>query len=121
MQKSKKKIQRFFEEINEGLVIEEKPEIKIVEEIKKDHIIEKDLEIKMAETIEEEIVKEFNKIESNGYQYQDPFILVVSDTLKFIDFIGVDKFDSIFSSYLVNSYNYMKTKEKEIQIDMLFH
>ena len=121
MQKSKKKIQRFFEEINEGLVIEEKPEIKIVEEIKKDHIIEKDLEIKMAETIEEEIVKEFNKIESNDYQYQDPFILVVSDTLKFIDFIGVDKFDSIVSSYLVNSYNYMKTKEKEIQIDMLFH
>ena len=110
-----------FEEINEGLVIEEKPEIKIVEEIKKDHIIEKDLEIKMAETIEEEIVKEFNKIESNDYQYQDPFILVVSDTLKFIDFIGVDKFDSIVSSYLVNSYNYMKTKEKEIQIDMLFH
>ena len=93
-----------FEEINEGLVIEEKPEIKIVEEIKKDHIIEKDLEIKMAETIEEEIVKEFNKIESNDYQYQDPFILVVSDTLKFIDFIGVDKFHSIVGSYLVNQF-----------------
>ena len=40
-----------FEEINEGLVIEEEPEIKIVEEIKEDHIIEKDLEVKMAETI----------------------------------------------------------------------
>ena len=42
---------KIFEEINEGLVIEEEPEIKIVEEIKEDHIIEKDLEVKMAETI----------------------------------------------------------------------
>ena len=42
---------KIFEEINEGLVIEEEPEIKIMEEIKEDHIIEKDLEVKMAETI----------------------------------------------------------------------
>ena len=39
---------------------------------------------------------------------------MVSDTTKFIDFIGVDRFDSIVGSYLVNLYNYMKTKEKEI-------
>ena len=37
---------------------------------------------------------------------------------KFIDFIGVDRFDSIASSYLVNFYNYMKIKEKEIQVDL---
>ena len=43
---------------------------------------------------------------------------MISDTPKFIDFIGVDKFDSIVSSYLVNLYNYMKTKEKEIQVDL---
>ena len=42
---------------------------------------------------------------------------MVSNTLKFIDFIGVDRFDLIVSSYLVNLYNYMKTKEKEIQVD----
>ena len=37
---------------------------------------------------------------------------------KFIDFIGVDRFDSIDNSYLVNLYNYMKTNEKEIQVDL---
>ena len=43
---------------------------------------------------------------------------MVSDTPKFIDFIWVDIFDAIVSSYLVNLYNYMKTKEKEIQVDL---
>ena len=43
---------------------------------------------------------------------------MVSDTPKFIDFNGVDRFDSIVSSYLVNLYNYMKTKVKEIQVDL---
>ena len=43
---------------------------------------------------------------------------MVRDTPKFIDFIGVDRFDSIISSYLVNLYNYIKTKEKEIQVDL---
>ena len=38
---------------------------------------------------------------------------------KFIDFIGVDRFDSIDSSYLVNLYNYMKTKKKEILVNLL--
>ena len=37
---------------------------------------------------------------------------------KFIDFIGVDRFDSIVSSYLVNLNNYLKTTEKEIQVDL---
>ena len=44
---------------------------------------------------------------------------MVSDTLKFIDFIGVGRFDSIVNSYLITLYNYMKTKEKEIQVDLL--
>ena len=43
---------------------------------------------------------------------------MVSDILKFIDFIGVDRFDLIVGSYLVNLYNYMKTKKKEIQVDL---
>ena len=46
------------------------------------------------------------------------FILVVSDTPKFIDFIEIDRFDSIISSYLVNLYNYINTKKKEIQVDL---
>ena len=44
-----------YEEINEGLVIEEEFEIKIMEEVNKDPIIEKDLEIEIVETIKEEI------------------------------------------------------------------
>ena len=44
---------------------------------------------------------------------------MVSDTPKFIDFIGIDRFDSIVSSYYINHpYNCMKTKEKEIQVDL---
>ena len=44
-----------FEEINEGLVIEEELEIKIVEEINEDPIIEKDFEVEIVETIKEKI------------------------------------------------------------------
>ena len=43
---------------------------------------------------------------------------MVRDTPKFIDFIGVDRFDSIISSYLVNLYNYRKTEGKEIYVDL---
>ena len=46
--------------------------------------------------------KDLNEIKSYDCQSQDPLILVLSDTLKFIDFIGVDRFDSIVISYLVN-------------------
>ena len=42
---------------------------------------------------------------------------MLSNTPKFIDFIRADRFDSIVNSYLVNLYNYMKIKEKEIQVD----
>ena len=103
--------------------MEEGPKIKIiVEEINEYLIIEKDLEVKMVETIEEEIeeesFKDLNEIKSYDCQSQDPFILVVSDTPKFIDFIRVDRFDSIAGSYLVNLYNFIKTKEKEIQVDL---
>ena len=34
---------------------------------------------------------------------------MVSNTPKFIDFIGVDRFDSVVGFYLVNLYNYLKT------------
>ena len=71
------------EKINEDLVMEEDHKIKIIkEENNGGPIIEKDLKVKMSETIEEEIIKEFNKSESDDYQYQNPFILVVIDTPK---------------------------------------
>ena len=71
------------EKINEDLVMEEDHKIKIIEEENNGGpIIEKDLKVKMSETIEEEIIKEFNKSESDDYQYQNPFILVVIDTPK---------------------------------------
>ena len=48
-----------YEEIIEGLVMEEDPKIKIiVEENNGDPIIEKDLEVEMIQTIEEEIEEE---------------------------------------------------------------
>ena len=111
---AKEKNIEISEEINEGLVMEEDPKIKIiVEENNENPIKEKVLEVEMVETIEEEIEEEgfknLNEIKSHNCQSQDPFILVVSDTLKFIDFIGVNRFDSIVSSYLENLYNYMKT------------
>ena len=37
---------------------------------------------------------------------------------KFIDFVRVNRFDSIVSFYLVNLYNCMKTWKKEIQVDL---
>ena len=105
------------------LVMEEDPQIKIIVEGNSEApIIEKGVEVEMVETIEEEIeeenFKDLNEIKSYDCQSQDPFILVVNNTLKFIDFIGVDRFDLIVSSYLVNLYNYMKTKVKEIQVDL---
>ena len=103
-----------FEEINEGLVIEEKPEIKIVEEINEDHIIEKDLEIEIVETIKEEIIQEvvndLDEIKLDDYNIQTPIILLEDTEIKFIDFIGVERFDLIIDSYLVNIVNYMKIK-----------
>ena len=43
---------------------------------------------------------------------------MVSDTPKFFDFIRVNIFDSIVNFYLVNLYNYMKTKEKKNHVDL---
>ena len=67
----------------------------------------------------EEVVNNLNEIKLDDCNIQAPIILVVDIETKFIDFIGVDRFDSIISSYLVNLYNYMKTKEKEILVNLL--
>ena len=59
MQKSKKKNIEIYEEINEGIILEEDHEIKInVKEINEDPSTHKDLKVKIVETIKDEIIKE---------------------------------------------------------------
>ena len=106
--------------------MEEKPEIKIVEEINEDLIIEKDLEVEVViQTIKEEIIREVvndvDEIKLDGCNVQASIILEGDTETKFIDFIGVDKFDAIVSFYLVNLNNCMKTKEKKLKLICLFH
>ena len=85
-----------FEEINEGFVIEEKPEIKIVKEINENPIIEKNLEAEIVETIKEEIIEEvvndLDEVKLDDCNVQVPIILVGDIETKFIDFIGVERF-----------------------------
>ena len=85
-------------------------------------LIEKDLEVEIVETIKEEIIEEvvndLSEVKLDDCNIQAPIVLVGDTEIKFIDFIGVDRFDSIDSSYLVNLYNYMKTNEKEIKVDL---
>ena len=99
-----------------------KENIEIFEEISEDPIIEKDLEVEIVETIKEEIIEEvvndLSEVKLDDCNIQAPIVLVGDTEIKFIDFIGVDRFDSIDSSYLVNLYNYMKTNEKEIKVDL---
>ena len=93
-----------------------------MEEINEDPIIEKDLELEIVENIKEEIIEEVvndpDEVKLDDCNVQASIILVGDTETKFIDFIGVDRFDSIDNSYLVNLYNYMKTNEKEIQVDL---
>ena len=106
--------------INEDIVIEEECEIK---EINEDHIIEKDLEVEVVETIKEEIIEEvvnvLNKVKLDVFNVQTTIILVGDTKTKFIDFIGLEKFDLIIESYLVNIVNCMKIKGQEVQVAQL--
>ena len=54
----KEKNIEIFEEINEGIAIEEELEIKILGEINEELIIEKDFEVEIVEPIKEEIIEE---------------------------------------------------------------
>ena len=80
-----------------------------MEKINEDPIIEKNLEVEIVETIKEEIIEEvvndLDEVKLDDCNVQTPIILVGDTETEFIDFIGVDRFDS-------NLYNYMKTKEK---------
>ena len=98
-----------FKEINKSLVIEEEHEIKIVEEINEDPIIEKDPKVEIVETIKEEIIEEvvydLYEVKLDDCNIQAPIILVGDTEIRFIYFIGVERFDLMtkkmkYSKYL---------------------
>ena len=90
-----------------------------MEEINEYPNIKKFLEVKMVETVKEEIEDKIFK-DLNVFNIVDcpwaSIILVGGNRPKFIDFIGFEKFDAIVNSYIVNSVNYMKSKEQEVQV-----
>ena len=73
-----------------------------MEEINEDPSIHKDLEVEIVETIKEEIIEEvvndLDKIKLDDCNIQTPIILVGDTKTKFIDFIGVERFDLIIDS-----------------------
>ena len=94
----KEKNIEIFEEINEGLVIEE-PKIK--------------------EEIIEEVVNDLDEVKLDDCNVQAPIILVGATKTKFIDFIGVERSNLIIDSYLVTIVNCMKIKGQEVQVAQL--
>ena len=91
-----------------------------MEEINEDPIIEKDLEVEIVETIKKEIIEELvnylNEFKLDDCNIQAPIILVGGTETKYIDFIGVEIFDLIIDSYLVNIFKCMKIKGQEVQV-----
>ena len=90
-----------------------------VEEINEYPRIHRDLEVEMVETTEEEIIEEvvndLDEVKLDAFKVQAPILLVGDIKPKFIDFVGVERFDSIINSYLMIFVNCMKTVEKEFQ------
>ena len=112
-----------YEEVHEDLTIEEESKIKNLKEINEDPITEKDFKFEIVETIKEEIVEEvvndLDEVKLDDCNIQASIILVVDTETKFIDFIGVERFDLINDSHLVNIVNCMKIKEQEVQVAQL--
>ena len=73
-------------------------------------------------TCEVEIVKnivpDLDEPKSGDCKSDTHVISVVGDTPKCIDFVGVERFDSIINSHLVNIVNCMKAKERESQVNL---
>ena len=94
-----------------------------MEEINEDPIIENNLEVEIVETIKEEIIEEvvndLDEVKLDDCNIQAPIILVGDIETNFIDFIGMERFDLIIDSYLVNIFNCMKIKGQEIQVTQL--
>ena len=94
-----------------------------MEEINEDPIIEKDLKVKIVETNKEEIIEEvvndIDEVKLDDCNIQASIILVGVTETKFIDSIGVEGFDLIIDSYLVNIINCKKIKGEEVQVAKL--
>ena len=67
----------------------------------------------------EEVVNILIEVKLDYFNIQAPIILVVDIETKFIDCIGVERFDLIIDSYLVNIGNCMKIKGQEVQAAQL--
>ena len=82
-----------------------------MEEINKDPIIEKDLKVDIVETLKEEIIEKvvnnLDEVKLDDRNIHAPISVVGDTKTKFIDFIGVERFDLIINSYLVNIVNCM--------------
>ena len=80
-----------------------------MEEIDESPIIKKYLEVEMVEKIEDEVeeesFKDLDEVKLDDCNIQAPIILVGDTKTKFIDFIGVERFDLIIDFYLVNIVN----------------
>ena len=96
---------------------------RIMWEINEDSSIHKDLEVEIVETIKEEIIEEvvndLDEIKLDDCNIQTPIILVEDTKTKFIYFTGVERFDLIIDSYLVNIVNCMKIKVQEVEVAQL--
>ena len=72
----------------------------------------KNLEIEVVEAIKED----YFKINSEGklmtHNLDNPINYVNNKLLQYVDFIGVERFDWVIDSYLVNLGNCRKNKEK---------
>ena len=94
-----------------------------MEEINEDPSMPKDLEVKIVATIKEEIIEEvvndLNEIKLDDFNAQAPTILVGDTEQKFIDFVGLERFDLIINSYLMNIVNCIKIKRQEVQVAQL--
>ena len=92
----------------------------VVKKISEDPIREENLEVEIVETIKEEIIEEvvndLDEVKLDDCNVQAPITLVGDTETKFINFIGVERFDVIIDSYLVNIVNCMKIKGQEVQV-----
>ena len=93
------------------------PPLKEELHVKENIVLEEYGEVK--EEIIEEVVNDLDEIKLGDCNIQTPIILLGDAETKFIDFIGVERFDLIIDSYLVNIINYMKIKGEEVQLAQL--
>ena len=112
-----------YEEVQEDLIIEEEQKIKILEEINDDRIIVKNLDTEIVGTTNEDIIKkvvnDLNEVKLDDCNVQTSIILAGDAKTKFIDFIGMERFDLIIDSSLVYIFNCMKINGQEVHVTQL--